>query len=129
MRIVPQNEEELEALADLEDEPGVLFWGRPAANLSLDMVVAPNMADDVKQYLADSNMDYTVLNVNVQVRHYIICELLNNTLTNNACTLFMNRERHVCEVVSTLSTFLNPSSTDFVTFFLKYMWGALQTFL
>lgn len=79
MRIVPQNEEELEALADLEDEPGVLFWGRPAANLSLDMVVAPNMADDVKQYLADSNMDYTVLNVNVQVCHYIIFELLNNT--------------------------------------------------
>lgn len=83
MRIVPQNEDELEALADLEDEPGVLFWGRPAANLSLDMVVAPNVADDVKQHLADSNMDYTVLNVNVQVRHYIICELLNNTLTDN----------------------------------------------
>lgn len=80
MRIVPQNEDELEALADLEDEPGVLFWGRPAANLSLDMVVAPNVADDVKQHLADSNMDYTVLNVNVQVRHY---RFLNNTLTDN----------------------------------------------
>lgn len=76
MRVVPQNEDELDALEDLEDEPGVLFWGRPAANLSLDMVVAPNVADDVKQHLADSNMDYTVLNVNVQVRLIVICNLI-----------------------------------------------------
>lgn len=72
LRAVPLTPEDLEELEGLDEESGVMFWGTPAVNRSLDMVVAPGVVDDVKQFLADSDIDYTVLSVNVQVKCFII---------------------------------------------------------
>ncbi|KAG8329655.1 hypothetical protein J6590_081811 [Homalodisca vitripennis] len=66
LRVVPRTKDDLEELEGLEGESGVVFWSPPALNRSLEMVLSPSVADDVKQYLSDSDMDYTVLNVNVQ---------------------------------------------------------------
>ncbi|XP_075210220.1 carboxypeptidase B-like [Lycorma delicatula] len=61
-RVYPRTEDHVDELQDmLEDEEGVQFWTPPLKNHTTDVLLPPDMVDDVKGYLKEQGIEYTIL--------------------------------------------------------------------
>ncbi|KAK9507608.1 hypothetical protein O3M35_007428 [Rhynocoris fuscipes] len=61
LRVRPSTDDELQELEALEEEPGIEFWSPPITNRSADLVAPPDVAEYLKEYLTDKDVQFTVL--------------------------------------------------------------------
>ncbi|XP_024867115.1 uncharacterized protein LOC112451619 [Temnothorax curvispinosus] len=68
IRAFPNTESQAADLRDLRDaEPeDIKFWSFPNPNRTADMIVAPDLVNDVKEYLRDKKIDFKVLISDIQ---------------------------------------------------------------
>nr|XP_012229445.1 PREDICTED: LOW QUALITY PROTEIN: carboxypeptidase B-like [Linepithema humile] len=68
IRVFPNTEKHVADLRDLKDtEPeDIKFWSFPNPNRTLDVIVAPDVVADVKDYLRDKKIDFKVLISDIQ---------------------------------------------------------------
>lgn len=67
LRVRARTETELNQLVSLEDEADVKFWRRPFKNRSSDILVPPDVADDVKEFLDENKIEFSVISTDIQV--------------------------------------------------------------
>lgn len=51
----------------LPGEPGLEFWSLPMKNRTTDILVSPDLAEYMKEYLADKDIEFTILSNNLEV--------------------------------------------------------------
>uniref|UniRef100_A0A0C9RW39 CBPB_3 protein n=2 Tax=Fopius arisanus TaxID=64838 RepID=A0A0C9RW39_9HYME len=68
LRIHPVSQQQVEELREMRDSEAeeIKFWTQPAGNKSTDIVVSPDIIDDVRDYLRDKNIDFKVLIPDIQ---------------------------------------------------------------
>lgn len=69
LRIVPTTDDQVADLQDLRDSEtdDLKFWTQPVKNRSADIVVAPRIVADVKNFLREQKYDFKVLISDLQV--------------------------------------------------------------
>ncbi|XP_043283994.1 carboxypeptidase B-like [Venturia canescens] len=63
IRITPTTKGQVKDLVDLKDSEGedVRFWSPPLGNKSTDILISPDIIPDVKDFLREKNIDFTVM--------------------------------------------------------------------
>ncbi|KAJ8893923.1 hypothetical protein PR048_006524 [Dryococelus australis] len=68
LRVSPRTARHVRAIENLhEDVDGLQLWSAPARNKSADLLVPPSALPDVKDFLAEHGLEYTVLVKDLQV--------------------------------------------------------------
>ncbi|XP_014287173.1 carboxypeptidase B [Halyomorpha halys] len=66
LRVRPSTQEARDELENLIGEPGLEFWSLPMKNRTTDILVSPDLAEYMKEYLADKDIEFTVLSSNLE---------------------------------------------------------------
>ncbi|XP_063977415.1 carboxypeptidase B-like isoform X2 [Diachasmimorpha longicaudata] len=63
LRIHPTTDRQVEELREMRDSEAeeIKFWTQPSENKSTDIVVSPDIVDDVRDYLRDKKIDFKIL--------------------------------------------------------------------
>lgn len=67
LRIWPRTDDAVEDLRNLGEQPRVQLWLPPVKNMSVDVVLPPNIASAVKEEFKDRDIEYSVLSTDIEV--------------------------------------------------------------
>jgi hypothetical protein len=73
LRTYPDVKKKVNELLDLQEEAlgsGLMWWSSPSLNGSTDLLVPPDLLEDIKDHLKSAKIDYDVVIWDLQVRNY-----------------------------------------------------------
>lgn len=70
LRIWPHTDDAIENLKMLGEQPRVQLWLPPLKNMSVDVILPPNMASAVKNELTENDIEYSILSNDIEVSFY-----------------------------------------------------------
>ena len=73
MRIWPRTDDAIEELRILSEQSRVQLWLPLVKNMSLDVVVPPSIAPDLKDILQERDIEFSVLSTDIEVGLKVIC--------------------------------------------------------
>ncbi|XP_035732266.1 carboxypeptidase B-like isoform X2 [Vespa mandarinia] len=123
IRIFPITEEHINELRELRDsEPDdIKFWNEPILNRTTDVVIAPDIVSDVKEYLKGHQIDFKLLISDLQTINYqnpkMSKEQRADLVTNQGHTMTWRRYHRYGEILRYLEylAFRYPSMVEIIT--------------
>ncbi|XKL66650.1 hypothetical protein PGB90_010070 [Kerria lacca] len=65
-RIWPRSDDTIENLKILSEQPNVQLWLPPVKNMSVDIVLPPNIISSIKEELKENSIEFSILSTDIQ---------------------------------------------------------------